>query len=93
MNLLNSFPEIEYFFKSEIFDDIQLGNLINHVKKIYTDPGIQTAALTLIKLEIAKFKMISNEPQNRALFDTVASKKKIKSLNHLQKVISQAIYH
>ncbi|CAH8296057.1 hypothetical protein EV196_11334 [Mariniflexile fucanivorans] len=60
MSLINNFPEIKIFFEKENFDSDELDDFIFLIEKKYFDKTLRKSALTLIKLEILKFKIEEN---------------------------------
>ncbi|WP_298494013.1 hypothetical protein [uncultured Algibacter sp.] len=60
MSLISNYPEIKMFFEKENFDSDELEDFISHIEKKYIDRTLRKSALTLIKLEILKYKIEEN---------------------------------
>lgn len=60
MSLLNTFPEVELFFKSDKFSQEELLSFIEEVEGRYNDQQLRKSISTLISLKILQFK-ISHE--------------------------------
>lgn len=55
MSLLNTFPEIDKFFKRNQFSHTELSDFLNNIETTYKDVNLRKAAVSLINLEILKF--------------------------------------
>lgn len=71
MNLLKNFPEIDLFFRESQFDDEQLSNLFQMITEKYQDNSTRKSAISLIKLELLKYKIEDSIPK------TISIKKKV----------------
>jgi hypothetical protein len=55
MSLLNTFPEIDKFFKQNQFDNTELSDFLSIIERTYQNVDLRKAALNLINLEILKY--------------------------------------
>lgn len=55
MSLLNTFPEIDKFFKQYQFSDTELSDFLINIETTYQNVDLRKAALSLINLEILKY--------------------------------------
>lgn len=64
MSLLNIFPEVELFFKSEKFSQIELLSFIKEIEEKYKDEKLRKSASTLINLKILQYQISHEETPN-----------------------------
>jgi len=67
MSLINSFPEINGFFKMNRFSKSDLETFINEIEKKYIEKNIRKAALSLIKLELVKYEIQNLNKENQSI--------------------------
>lgn len=63
MHLLNSFPEIHAFFKRDRFDSDDLDQLKQLITERYTDKDLLKKANSLLALELLKFNILQEHPE------------------------------
>ena len=61
MSLLNTFPEVELFFKSEKFSQTELLSFIKEIDEKYKDERLRKSASTLISLKILQYQISHEE--------------------------------
>lgn len=61
MSLLNTFPEVELFFKSDKFSQEELLSFIKEVEEKYKDEQLRKSVSTLISLKILQFQISHEE--------------------------------
>ena len=61
MSLLNTFPEVELFFKSDKFSQEELLSFIKEVEGKYKDSQLRKSVSTLISLKILQFQISHEE--------------------------------
>lgn len=70
MSLLNTFPEVELFFKSDKFSQEELLSFIKEVEEKYKEKQLRKSASTLISLKILQFKISYEEiPKKRNIVE------------------------
>lgn len=65
MNLIQSFPELHNFFLKSQFDSEELVSLKLTLEANYTDKEIRKKAFSLLDLELLKFKILEEYPEQR----------------------------
>lgn len=79
MSLLNTFPEVELFFKSDKFSQEELLSFIKEVEEKYIDKQLRKSVSTLISLKILQFQLSYEEiPKKRNIVEK-AKKLNLKS--------------
>ncbi len=61
MSLIKTFPEIDYFFRSNKFSEDELNIFLKQIEKNYSSKELRKAALNLINLELAKFQIVKDQ--------------------------------
>lgn len=77
MHLLNSFPEIHAFFKRDRFDSDELDHLKQLITERYLEKDLRKKANSLLALELLKFNILQEHPEQRQV--PIAPKIKNKS--------------
>ena len=67
MSLISSFPAIHLFFKKDKFDDVELNNLITEIELKYPDKIILKQVKNLIKLELLKYLIESDDKKQERI--------------------------
>ncbi|MFD3393400.1 hypothetical protein U0R10_02085 [Aquirufa sp. OSTEICH-129V] len=67
MNLLQGFPELHNFFLKNQFDSEQLEFLKLTIEANYPDKEIRKKAFSLLNLELLKFKILEEHPEQRVV--------------------------
>ncbi|MDU0808960.1 hypothetical protein [Aquirufa regiilacus] len=65
MHLLNSYPEIHAFFKRDRFDSDELDHLKQLITERYVDKDLRKKANSLLALELLKFNILQEHPEQR----------------------------
>jgi hypothetical protein len=79
MSLLNTFPEVELFFKSDRFSQEELLSFIKEIEVKYIDKQLRKSVSTLINLKILQFQISYEEiPKKRNIVEK-AKKLNLKS--------------
>jgi hypothetical protein len=94
MSLLKTFPEVDLFFSSDKFSQVELLAFIKEVEKKYTDEKLRASIATLISLKILQFQ-ISHEEEPKS--NNIVAKQKSVRLKHKDKnefhPLLQALMH
>lgn len=89
INLVQSFPEIEKFFKCDKFSQENLDELLFDLKIQYKDKKLYSTALAFVKLEQLKYKIEKEGYKHRVVSDT--HKRVAKEINRPNKKLSPEI--
>jgi hypothetical protein len=95
--MLRQFPEIQHFFKKNNFSQSDLSNLYILIDNKYKDRKVVKGAITLIELQLLKYKLKSTNQKvtNRRTRITGTSKNKnssVKSSNQISTSFENAIH-
>jgi hypothetical protein len=82
MNLLQGFPELHNFFLKNQFDSEQLESLKLAIDANYPDKEIRKKAFSLLNLELLKFKILEEHPEQRVDIPQTQNKLQLKKITN-----------